>query len=105
MRREILKYLDYASYIALLIATVLIVVFEVSANMLFYKLGLYMYEVCFLLLIVFTFLRIYSVYKKNAAEEDATFSLSARQKVFLFIKLALILLGFCLTTVMLIKFN
>ena len=45
MRREILKYLDYASYIALLIATVLIVVFEVSANMLFYKLGLYMYEV------------------------------------------------------------
>lgn len=105
MRRNLLKYLDYASYIALLVATVLVVVFEISGNMSYFKFGLYVYEACFSMLIIFTAIRIYSVFKKNASAEDATFAISTKQKVVLFIKLFLILVGFCLTTLMIANFK
>ena len=103
-RKEILKVLDYVSYIALLVATVLIIVFEVTANLLFYRLGLYMYEVCFLVLIVFTVLRIFTVFKKGA-NQDEEIALSKGQKAFLIVKLVLTLIGFCLTSAMLIYFK
>ncbi len=103
-KKEVLKLLDYASYIALLIATVLIIIFEVTANMGVYKIGLIVYEVCFLILIVFTIMRISSVFKKEA-KEDEDFNLTRGQKTFLIVKLVLVLLGFCLTSTMLIMFK
>lgn len=104
MKKEnILKILDIASFVTLIVATILVVVFELTGNMFVMKFGIYMYEVCLLLLLVFTALRIFFVYKKEE-NKDETFVLSKSQKVWLFVRLALIIVAFCITSIILIKF-
>lgn len=97
-KRKFLNILDISSFVSLVIATILVVVFEFTGNTTVLKISVYMYEVCVLMLLVFVASKIYFVYKKEETK-DEIFVLTKKQKVWLFVRFALTLLLFCLITV------
>lgn len=102
-KKEVLKVIDIASFVAAAIATILVLIFEFTGVVTVLKVGIYMYEVCLLALIVFCGVRMFYAYRKKEEVEDIL-NLSKKQKIFLIVKFILALIAFSLTTVILIKF-
>lgn len=102
-RKNILSILDIASFVCLIVATVLVFVFEGTGTESVLKAALYMFEVCLLVLLAFSVMRIIFVFKKED-NKDSEFVLSKKEKIWLFVRLGLSLIAFCVTSVILIIF-
>lgn len=59
MKQKVLNYLDIACYAALIIATILVIIFEFVASTAVLKVAIVFYAICLALLVAFTGARIY----------------------------------------------
>ena len=102
-KKEVIKIFDLASFIAVIIATVLVVVFEIDGKALEINLALVMYDATALMLSVMFSLRLaFSV--KSQDTDDELFKLSRKQMGGLITKLVLSILLFLLILIVLIIF-
>ena len=99
-RKKFLSVLDYASFVSLILATILVVVFEFTGTLNVLKASIYVYDACALMLIVFAVSKIVFVYKKEEVK-DEIFVLTKSQKVWLFVRMILSCLLFGLITTIL----
>lgn len=87
-KKEILKVFDLSSLVSLLIATVLVFIFQFTGNSLVVRYALVLYTSAFLLLTVFLTMKVIFCFKKIKLEEDEA-ELTKKEKIFLCVKLAL----------------
>ena len=102
-KKDIIKTLDIASFIAAIAATLLVLVFQFRGSSLAIKTSIIMYAVCFLTLAVVLGFKVYEVFS-NKMTEDAENSgepKTTKQKVLAVLWLALLILAFVCTCVLL----
>ena len=87
-KKEILKVFDLSSLVSLLIATVLVFIFQFTGNTLVVRYALVLYTSAFLLLTVFLTMRVIFCFRKIKLDEDEK-ELTKKEKIFLCVKLAL----------------
>ncbi len=67
-KKEILKILDLASFIAAIIATVLVFFFQFTGTYMVMKMSIVMYDVCFLSLSAVLGLNVHTAFSKKSIE-------------------------------------
>lgn len=92
-KKEIIKILDLASFVAVIIATFLVVLFQITGIDFQIKLALVMYDATTLMLSVMFALKLAFSLKKQE-DKDELFVLSKKQLGFLITKLALSIIAF-----------
>lgn len=102
-KKEILRILDLASFISLIIATVAVIIFEIVGTYFYIKFALIMYTVAMLILSVFFAIKLYYSVKKQENKEEM-FVLNKKQLGILITKLVLSIVVFLFTLVVLIVF-
>ena len=103
-KKDILKTLDIASLVSIFIATVLVIVYQFSANYQVIRFSIVMYAAAFLILTVFYAIKTYFVFAKTKEDGIEIFNLSKKEKGFLIAKLALSGIAFVFTLVILILY-
>ena len=103
-KKDILKTLDLACMISIVIATILVVIFEFVGEYNVIKFAVVMYTASFLILLVFHSLKLY--FSVVGTEEDGVkiVEQTRKEKVFLISKLVLSAIAFVLTLVILILY-
>lgn len=102
-KKEVLRILDLASFISLIIATVAVIIFEIVGTYFYIKFALIMYTVAMLILSVFFAIKLYYSVKKQE-NKDEMFVLNKKQLGILITKLVLSIVVFLFTLVVLIVF-
>ena len=103
-KKEILKALDIAGIIAILIATVLAFVYQFVAEYQVIRFSIIMYTSAFAILTVFYAVKTFFVFKNIAEDGVALFNMSKKEKGFLITKLVLSAIAFVFTFVILILY-
>ena len=102
-KKEFFRIYDLVSYLVLIIATIAIIIFQFTGNIVHLKVGIFIFEIAVLLLTVFLGIKIFFVFKKED-NKDELFVLTKGQKIWLIIKFAISLIMFCWITIILIGF-
>ena len=102
-KKEVLKIFDLSSLVSLAIATVLVFVFQFTGNTLVVRYALVLYTSAFLLLTIFLLLKTIFCLKKIKIDEGEK-ELSKKDKIFLFVKLALAFILFVFSLVIFILY-
>lgn len=102
-KKEIIKIFDLASFISVIIATVLVVVFEIDGKVLELNFALIMYDATALMLVVMFALKT-AFSSKPKDTDDEMFKLSRKQMGYLITKLVLSILIFLLILIVMILF-
>jgi hypothetical protein len=104
-KKEILKVLDIASLVSIVIATVLVLLFEFTGLSLLVRYSIVFYTASFLIAIVFFSLRLYYGRKKYSENsEHAIFEFQSGQKAFTITKLVFVSIAFVVSFVVLILY-
>lgn len=69
-KKEILKTLDIATYIAAIAATVLVLIFQFTGAYLVMKFAIVMYAVCFMALVILLAISVYDKFAKNKKQDN-----------------------------------
>ena len=100
-KKKILRIFDITSFVSLIAATILVLIFEFGGSVTILQVSMYLYGVCALALLAFSASKIAFVYKKEETK-DEMFILTKSQKAWLFVRTALSVLLFCLITVIIV---
>ena len=103
-KKDILKTLDLASLISIVIATILVVVFEFVGSYSVIKFAIVMYTAAFLILVVFYSLKLYFSCAGTEENGEKIIEQTKKEKGFLIAKLVLGAIAFALTLVVLILY-
>ena len=103
-KKDILKTLDLASLISIVIATILVVIFEFVGEYNVIKFALVMYTASFLILVSFFSLKLYFSCAGTEEAGEKIIVQSKKEKGFLIAKLVLGVIAFALTLVVLILY-
>ena len=68
-KKEIIKTLDIASFISVIVATILVLIFEFTGEYLVMKYSIIMYDVTFLTLVVVLAFRVHNVFLNQTQKE------------------------------------
>lgn len=99
-KKEIIKTIDIASFLAAIAATILVIVFQFTGSRLVMKYSIIMYAVCFLALIVLMSFKVHSAFSKKETEETDAEN-SKKQKIWAIVWLVLASVAFAFTCVLL----
>ena len=102
-KKDIIKILDIASFIAAVAATIMVFVFQFNGSSLAIKSSIVMYAVCFLTLAVVLAFKTYDVFKnqEKVSEEESVEPKTTKQKVLAVVYLVLAIIAFVCTCVLL----
>ena len=107
-KKDILKTLDIATFVSAIVATVLVLIFQFTGNVLVMKYSVVMYTVCFLILTIVLSFKVYFAFsKKEQIEENQTENLEqddTKKKTLSIVYLVLSALALIFTIVMLILY-
>lgn len=102
-KKEVIKIFDLASFIAVIVATICVVVFEIDGVAWQIDLAIVMYDATALMLIVMFSLKI-AFSRKPKDTDDEMFKLNRKQMGYLITKLVLSILIFLLLLIVLLIF-
>ena len=105
-KKEIIKILDIASFAALAIATILVVIFQFTGEYMVMKFSIVLYAVCFLILSVMLGFKVYSLFQNNTKEASTEENQdenkpTKKQKALAILCFVLAILAFAFTCVLL----
>lgn len=103
-KKDFLKILDISSFVALVIATILAVIFQFGGSATIIKVAVVMYSVSFLIMTAFYALQTYFAYAKTMENETQIVNLNKKQKGYLITKLVLCSIVSIFTLVLVIVF-
>ncbi len=101
-KRDIIRILDIASMVSIIIACVFVVVYQSTGGSSYIRFAVVMYTASFLILTVFYSIKTYFVYAKTMEENQVIFELSKKEKAYLIAKLVLSAIAFIFTLIILI---
>ncbi len=102
-KKEILKVFDLSSLVSLLIATILVIIFQFTGNSLVVRYALVLYTSSFLLLTVFLSIKTIFCFKNIKIDENEA-ELTKKEKIFLCVKLALAAMLFVFSLIIFILY-
>lgn len=100
-KTKFLDFLDFEGFVSLIIATVLVIVFEFVGKVAILTVSVCFYELCAICYLIFCICKICFAYKKEE-NKDENLVLSKKQIGWLFGKLALSIILLCWVTVAMI---
>lgn len=103
-KRDFLKTLDVASLIAIAVSTVLVFIYQMVGTYQVIKFALIMYTASFLILTAFYGLKTFFVFAKTKEDGVIMFEMQKKDKALLLTKLALSVIAFVFTLVILILY-
>ena len=110
--KDILKTLDIASFVSAIVATILVLIFQFTGNVLTMKYSIVMYVVCFFMLTIVLSIKVYMTFSKKYQVEMAEENIegenfeenSTKKKILSVVCLVLSVIAFIFTFVMLILY-
>lgn len=111
-KKDILKTLDIASFVSAIVATILVLIFQFTGNVLIMKYSIVMYVVCFFMLTIVLSIKVYMTFSKKYQVEMAEENIegenfeenSTKKKILSIVCLVLSVIAFIFTFVMLILY-
>lgn len=103
-KKEFLKILDISSFVALVIATILAVIFQFGGSVTIIKIATIMYAVSFLIMTAFYAIQTYFAFKQTMENDALIVNLNKKQKGYLITKLVLCSIVSIFTLVIVIVF-
>lgn len=104
-KKDFLKTLDLASFVAIIIATILVFVFQLNGEYMVIKFSIIMYAASFALMSVFYSLTLFFNLKKTTQNDELVVEdMNKKQRAFLITKIALSAIAFILTLVIVILY-
>lgn len=111
-KKDILKTLDIASFVSAIVATILVLIFQFTGNVLIMKYSIVMYVVCFFMLTIVLSIKVYMTFSKKYQVEMAEENIegenfeenSTKKKILSVVCLVLSVIAFIFTFVMLILY-
>lgn len=103
-KKELLKTLDLAGFVSIIVATILVLIFQFTGSSSVVKVALVMYSASFLIMTTLFALKTYFVYKKTELDGKIMFELDKKQRAFLITKLVLCFIIFVFALVVLILY-
>lgn len=95
-KKNILKTLDYASYVSIVIGAILVLFFEIFAKLLLLKFALIMFGASFLILIVFSVMKLYFMIHEIKENDELLVDKEKESKPWLIVRLVLSIILFVL---------
>lgn len=104
-KKDFLKTLDLASFVAIIIATILVFVFQLNGEYMVIKFAIIMYTASFALMTVFYSLTLFFNLKKTTQNDELVVEdMNKKQRAFLITKIALSAIAFVFTLVIVILY-
>lgn len=103
-KKEMLKTFDLAGFVSLVIATILVLIFQFTGNIQVVKMSLVMYAVAFFILTVFFALKTYFGFAKTKQNNELIVNLEDKQKGWMIAKLVLSVIVFIFSLVVVILY-
>ena len=104
-KKDFLKTLDLSSFVAIIIATILVFVFQLNGEYMVIKFSIIMYAASFALMSVFYSLTLFFNLKKTTQNDELVVEdMNKKQRAFLITKIALSAIAFVLTLVIVILY-
>ncbi len=102
-KKEVLRTLDLASFVAIILATIMVFIFQFVGDYVVIKVAVIMYAASFAIMTLFYALKLYYNIKKTMQNDELVVEdLNKKQKAFLITKLVLSALAFIFTLVIVI---
>lgn len=95
-KKNILKTLDYASYVSIVIGAILVLFFEIFAKLLLLKFALIMFGASFLILIVFSVMKLHFMIHEIKENDELLVDKEKESKPWLIVRLVLSIILFVL---------
>ena len=99
--KNMLKTLDNASYVSILAGAILVLFFEIFANLLLLKLAIISFGASFLMLIVLSVMKLYFMLNEVKENDELLVDRSKESKVWLIVRLVAAIILFVLMIVFL----
>ena len=104
-KKDFLRTLDLASFVAIVIATILVFIFQLNGQYMVIKFSVIMYAASFALMSLFyTLTLVYGLKKTTQNDELVVDVMNKKQKTFLIAKMAFSFIAFILTLVIVILY-
>ena len=95
-KKNILKTLDNASYVSIVLGAILVLFFEIFAELLLLKFALILFGASFLILIVFSIMKLYFMQNEIKENDELLVDKTKESKVWIIVRLSLSIVFFAL---------
>lgn len=103
-KSDILKTFDIASLVSIVLATLLVVIYQFVGEPKVIKFAMIMYCASFLIYVSFFSAKTYFVFKQTKEDGKVMFDISKKEKAFMLTKLVLSVLAFAFTLTILVLY-
>ena len=100
-KKNLLKTLDYASYVSVVLGAVLVLFFEIFASLVVMKIAIIAFGASFLMLVILSAMKLYFMNNEIKENEELLVDKTKEKKPWLIVKLVLASLMFALMIVFL----
>ena len=95
-KKNILKILDYASYVSIVLGAMLVLFFEFFAGITLLKLAIISFGASFLILIVFSIMKLYFMQNEIKEDDELLVDKTKESKAWIIVRLSLSIVLFAL---------